>query len=112
MTRDDKGRFVKGTSGNPAGRSKKEVEESYLQAFRDGVSPADWSAIITRAVNDAKRGDATARKFVADYLIGTAVQKIAPTDPSGENEYSGLTDSALLRELATLLDIAKGSATS
>ena len=87
MTRDDKGRFVKGVSGNPRGRGKKEVEESYLQAFRDAVSPLDWNAILVRAVTDAKKGDAVARKFVADYLIGPAVQKVAPTTPDGEREY-------------------------
>ena len=72
MTRDDKGRFLKGAHGNPKGRPKKEVEDTYLQAFRDGVSPDDWNAIISRAVSDAKRGDRYARQFVADYLIGPA----------------------------------------
>jgi hypothetical protein len=105
MTRDDKGRFVKGQSGNPKGRSKKEVEESYLQAFRDGVSPGDWAAIIARAVSDAKRGDPAARKFVADYLIGPAVQKQELSGPNGGPiEYAGLSDEELIAAAARVIE--------
>jgi len=82
VTRDPHGRFVKGNPGGP-GRGKKEVEESYLQAFRDTVSPEDWRAIIGKAVADAKNGDATARRFIADYLIGTPKQSIEMT---GKND--------------------------
>lgn len=83
MTRDDNGRFVKGTSGNPKGRTKRQVEDTYLQAFRDSVSPDDWGAIIARAVSDAKKGDAVARKFIADYLIGQPVQRSEVTGKDG-----------------------------
>lgn len=83
MTRDEKGRFVKGTCGNPKGRGKKETEESYLQAFRDKVLPSDWAAIIARAMGDAKRGDAVARKFIADYMIGPPMQRAEITGGDG-----------------------------
>ena len=46
------------------------------------IHPGDWDAIIGKAVDQAKRGDAMARKFIADYLIGAPVQK-------NENENSG-----------------------
>ena len=34
---------------------------------------------MTRAVQDAKRGDTAARKWLADYLIGTPEQKLDVT---------------------------------
>lgn len=108
MTRDGKGRFLKGTAPGP-GRNKKEVEDTYLQAFRDSVLPRDWAAIISKAVSDAKRGDAVARKFIADYLIGTALQKMAPTTPDGEREYGSNAMDGLVRRL--LQDATEGDET-
>ena len=75
MTRDETGRFVKGHPGT-GGRKKRQIEESYLKIFRNSVSESDWKAIIYKAVEQAKRGDNVARKFIADYLIGVPVQKI------------------------------------
>jgi hypothetical protein len=73
MTRDDKGRFAQGNPGG--GRKPKATEERYLELMKSTVSEADWTAIIARAVVDAKRGDTAARKFIADYLIGPPVEK-------------------------------------
>jgi hypothetical protein len=75
MTRDENGRFVKGHD-KLGGRKSRAIEEAYLKIFKDTVSPDDWKEIIKRAVKDAKLGDATARKFIADYLIGAPVQKV------------------------------------
>jgi hypothetical protein len=76
MDRDPSGRFVKGQSGNPAGRPKKEREEQYLEITLSAVSFTDWRKIIQKARDQAMRGDAVARKFLADYLIGPPVQKL------------------------------------
>ena len=75
MTRDEKGRFPKGVSGNPKGRAPKERELEYSTALASCVSLADWKEIIGKAVTDAKRGDSVARKFLADYLIGPPTEK-------------------------------------
>lgn len=40
------------------------------------VTYADWADVIKTAVKLAKRGDAQARKFLADYLLGPAAQRI------------------------------------
>jgi len=37
---------------------------------------ADWARIVQKAVQQALRGDAVARKFLADYLVGTPEQNI------------------------------------
>jgi hypothetical protein len=84
MTRDDKGRFVKGVTGNPAGRPKKEREQEYHDILVSVVTPAEWKAVVVKALEQAKRGDGVARKWLADYLIGPPVEKkeIAGTDGS------------------------------
>lgn len=79
MTRDEKGRFVKGVSGNPNGRSPKDREERYYEILLTAVTYEDWQAIVKKAAEQAKRGDAMARKWLADYLVGTAQQKLDVT---------------------------------
>jgi hypothetical protein len=75
--RDDRGRFKKGVSGNPNGRPKKSREQRYMSITMTACTFSDWKAIVKRAVEDAKRGDSNARKFLADYLVGPPVQKHA-----------------------------------
>jgi hypothetical protein len=83
MTRDEKGHFAKGVSGNPKGRAPKQREAQYISVLVSCVSDTDWKEIITKAVTDAKRGDTAARKFLADYLIGPPVEKKEITGAGG-----------------------------
>jgi hypothetical protein len=83
VTRDDRGRFVKGETGNPSGRKPKEQERAYYDVTMSTVSLDDWRAIVQRAANDAKRGDASARKWLGDYLVGQPVQKTEVSGPDG-----------------------------
>ena len=76
MTRDEKGRFKKGQTGNPAGRPSREVERRYLEVMKSATTEQDWFEITQRAIKDAKRGDAQARKWLSDYLIGLPRQGI------------------------------------
>ena len=104
MTRDEKGRFIKGASGNPNGRSPKDREERYYEITLSTVAFDDWQQIIKKAAEQAKRGDAVARKFLADYLIGTAQQKLDVTT-NGENinstaEVTGVNYRAAIANLA------------
>ena len=82
MTRDDKGRFAKGNGGGP-GRPKKEREARYYDVLVSTISIDDWRAIIKRAIQDAKRGDTAARKFIADYLIGPPIERKELTGENG-----------------------------
>jgi hypothetical protein len=76
MTRDEKGRFPKGISGNPKGRKPRNDEEDVKALFRRAVSKTDQMEIIERAVYLAKRGDDRARKFIFEYLYGPPKQDI------------------------------------
>lgn len=83
MTRKTDGTFAKGTSGNPAGRPPKEREEKYHAILLSRVTFADWERIIDKAVEQAKRGDSTARKWLADYLVGPPVERKEVTGDAG-----------------------------
>ena len=70
IERDAKGRFTKGSSGNPQGRLPKQVEKTYLQVSESVCSFDVWREIVAKAVEQARRGDARARQWLSDYLIG------------------------------------------
>jgi len=74
--RDSKGRFIKGTSGNPNGRAPKYREERYYEIAMNTVTYDDWKKIISKAVHQAHRGDAQARKWLSEYLAPQAQRHI------------------------------------
>ena len=76
IARDSKGRFVKGASGNPQGRLPKQVEQSYLQVCESTCTFDVWREIVTKAVEQAKQGDARARQWLSDYLMGKPISMI------------------------------------
>ena len=76
MERDGNGRFVKGYKGGP-GRPSHRAEADYLKATTSRVSVAEWSKVIDRALKDAKDGDARARQFLAEYLLGKPEQVLS-----------------------------------
>ena len=77
--RDKHGRFVKGASGNPNGRSPKEREERYYNILLTAVTYDDWQEIVRKAADQARRGDAVARKWLSDYLVGAVQQRLDVT---------------------------------
>ena len=74
IVRDDKGRFIKGHSGNPKGKPIDQFK--YLKKMGAAVTARDWRDIIDRAVEQAKRGDPRAREWLSDYLMGKPPQQI------------------------------------
>ena len=81
--RNPKGQWVRGASGNPKGRPSRVVERAYLDATIGRVSLDDWSAIVGRAVEQARDGDDRARAFLAKYLLPDRAIG-APEEPSAE----------------------------
>lgn len=76
--------WVKGVSGNPAGRKPRTAEEKFVKRMASRVKASDWNEIIDQAVKLAKRGDAPARKWLSDYLMGTPVQRTEITGANGD----------------------------
>lgn len=74
--RDEKGRFAKGHSGNPNGRPPKKRELRYYEITVSACTYADWKRVVQKAVQQAIRGDAVARKWLADYLVGMPEQNV------------------------------------
>lgn len=74
--RDEKGRFLKGASGNPKGRNPAPKEEKFYSVMIGTVSLKDWREIVAKAVEQAKRGNTAARKWLSDYLMGVPKQQV------------------------------------
>lgn len=72
--RDEKGRFVKGHSGNPGGRPIDQTK--YLKKIDTTLSLKEWRVIILKAIEQAKRGDSRARQWLSDYVVGKPIQSI------------------------------------
>lgn len=76
--RDEAGKFVKGVSGNPAGRPKGtrnhivQLKQNLEAAVRENVTPEDIQAIISTMVAQAKAGDIQAAKIILDKTISNA----------------------------------------
>jgi len=69
--------WVKGQSGNPGGRPKRERSQAYWNILITTLTNEAWEEIVEKAIDQAKRGDKHARKFLADYGIGTPEQRLA-----------------------------------
>jgi hypothetical protein len=78
IARDDNGKFIKGNGGGP-GRPKRDKESAYLEIMRAIVTDKKWRSIVQKAADKAEHGDAIARKWLADYLIGPPKQDIDVT---------------------------------
>lgn len=65
---DGQGRFAKGNPGGP-GRLPRAREADYLCALREEVSLDDWRAIVRKAAEDARDGDAKAREWLWRYVL-------------------------------------------
>ncbi len=89
MTRDENGRFVKGHAPM-GGRPTRAKEEQYYRILITACTMKDWKAIIEKAIDQAKKGDAVARKWLADYIIGAPVQR---------QEVSGAGGGAIIIEI-------------
>lgn len=67
--RDERGRFVVGNPGGP-GRPARAVELTYLRGLSDELTLDDWRAVVRKAIEQAKAGDAQARAWVTRYALG------------------------------------------
>ena len=77
--REENGRFAKGNSGGP-GRPKRATEIQYLLALGEIVTLDAWTKICIRAVEDATKGDSTARAWIAKYVLGDVQIRLGEID--------------------------------
>lgn len=81
--RDNKGRFKKGEYSGGPGRPKKSQEDQYFDIMLSACTVDDWRAICVKAVEQAKRGNPVARKWLSDYIIGPPVERKEVTGAGG-----------------------------
>ena len=86
IARDNRGRFAKGASGNPQGRLPKAIEKSYLQVSENVCTFEVWREIVMKAIEQAKRGDARARQWLSDYLVGKPISMVMAVQEKQETE--------------------------
>jgi hypothetical protein len=79
--RDGMGRFMPGNPGGP-GRKPRKVEEEYLQSMTAIVDAEAWESIVRKATLDAIAGDAKARTWITNYLLGQPIARAEPYQPS------------------------------
>ena len=79
--RDAKGRFIKGESGNPGGRTAGLSITALIDA---AVLPADWNKIINELLRRALRGDIKAIEMLMDRRFGKAMQRSEITGAEGK----------------------------
>jgi hypothetical protein len=84
--RDESGRFIKGQSGNPKGRLPRTKEEKFYKATVSAVTLKDWREIIKKTVEQAKRGNPSARTWLANYLLGPPQQRLDVTSDGSQIE--------------------------
>lgn len=78
VTRDTRGRFIKGVSGNPGGRRK-----GIQDLIDSAVTEDDLKTILVRLVGMAKHGNIKAAEFLFDRLYGKPMQKTELTGKDG-----------------------------
>jgi len=83
VERGEKGQLKKGSVLNPNGRPKKERETQYRDILISTVTFERWKKIVLKAADQAERGDAVARKWLSDNLIGMPVQKAEVSGADG-----------------------------
>lgn len=76
--RDAHGRFTRGNPGGP-GRKPRATEERYLKTMTEIVDDEAWEAIVKRATQDAINGDAKARAWLTNYMIGQPIARAENT---------------------------------
>lgn len=91
--RERNGRFARGNPGGP-GRPRRKIEVEYLATLSDQVSLDDWRKIVRQAVDDAISGDAQARRWLSQHLLGGGgnLLRLAANEASGRTPDDEIRD--------------------
>jgi hypothetical protein len=72
MTKRKQQAFIKGTANH------RRTEGDYMSTLLETVTLEDWQEVVSSTLTAAKQGDAQARAWLAQYLVGKPAGK-APT---------------------------------
>jgi len=88
-TRDEKGRFVAGASGNPEGRPKGRknlismMKQDLEIAIRENLTEADVHNVVKSMLAEALKGNVGAGKLILDKVMSNAKEAEDEKDTSG-----------------------------
>jgi len=109
--RCDRGKFAPGNPGGP-GRPRRAVEREYVAVLSDVVTVDVWRDVVTRAVEDAKAGNARARDWLSRYVLGAEplnLLALAAIEHRGETVDDAVAETAERQKRdAALLDELRG----
>lgn len=80
VTKDSRGRWLPGVSGNPAGGRPKAQETAYLNAIKLAVPPEQVTEYLRKALDlavkqNSARGIIAVLEFIRDTTLGTPVRR-------------------------------------
>ncbi len=84
MARNDKGQFIKGTSGNPAGRPSLAAEAPVREGIKAAVSAEKVAQVLDRLHSEALHGDVRAAQLFLEYALGKPQQHLDLTSGGGD----------------------------
>lgn len=82
MTRNEKGQFAKGTTGNAGGRPKAEASRLLRDALDRRLGPEEAEQIVEKMVSMAIRGDHKAREHLF-AMAGVDLKQINVNNSGG-----------------------------
>ena len=104
-THDENGKFKKGNKASP-GRGSKQREVRYSEILQSTCTFKEWGEICQKAVDQAKRGDSIARKWLSDNLMGLPVQRTELTGKDGSDLIPKVSDAEYNRAISSLASSA------
>lgn len=81
--RDEKGRFVPGTTGNPKGRARKAQEVDYLAAFRKVITRQAMEELLAVILSEALQGSKSAQRVILEYALPKPSQQVEISGADG-----------------------------
>lgn len=105
-SRRTNGQFAAGNSGGP-GRPPRQVEDDYLRTLTEVASSDAWKRICERAVKDAEAGDARARQWLSEYLLGKPSQQVTLSRPEPDHRSTEERMDAVLARISYELEAAE-----
>ncbi len=87
--------------------SSKRIQREYLDVVMNACDLDTWRKIVARAVADALQGDAQARKWLSDYVLGKP-----PTRTERTLQLPGMDGEAERAQLEALIDSIAGDFTN
>lgn len=114
--RTTRGTFAAGNPGGP-GRPTRITELAYLRILMEACTPEKFREIVESTISAAKDGDAKARDWIGNYLLGSPDGKAAMLSALYINEQRQLlverrnaAENALEQQSVELLESLAGTA--